>query len=71
MYLMPEDGQNDRNMLHVLSELIKFAMPDGIRLSVCKMCGRLCGFGADVKDGDSMYLRQDYRVSQPRIPQSK
>jgi hypothetical protein len=68
---VPEDVQHERNMLHVLTGLIKFAMADGIRLSVFKMCVRLLGFGVEVLDGDSMYLRQDYTVSQPRIPQSK
>jgi len=29
MYLMPEDGQNDRNMLHVLMRLIKFVVDCG------------------------------------------
>jgi len=34
MYLMPEDGQYDRNMKHVLTRLVKFDVNDGIRLSV-------------------------------------
>ena len=68
---MPEDGQYDRNMLHVLTGLIKFAMPDSIPLSVFNRCVRLWGFGAEVQDGDSMYLRQDYTVLQPRIARSK
>lgn len=45
---MPEDGQNDRNKLHVLTGLIKFAMADGIGLSVFNLCVRLWGFGAEV-----------------------
>jgi hypothetical protein len=68
---MPEEGQYDRNMLHVSTGLIKFAMADNIRLSVFNVCVRLWGFGAEAQDGDNMYLRQDYTVSQPRIPQSK
>jgi len=56
---MPEDGQYDRNMLRVLTGVIQFVMPDGIRLSFFKTCVRLWGFGAEVQDGDSMYLRQD------------
>jgi hypothetical protein len=68
---MPEDGQNDRNMLHVLKGLIKFATADSARLSVFKMFVRLWGFRAYVQDGDSMYLQQDCTVSQPRIPQSQ
>ena len=71
MYLMSEEDQYDRNMLHVLTGLIKFAMADGIRLSVFKMCVRLWGFGAEVQDGYSIYLRQEYTVSQPGLPQSK
>ena len=30
---MPEDGQYDRNMLRVLTGVIKFAIADGIRSS--------------------------------------
>lgn len=28
-YVMPEDGQYDRNMYHALTNLIKFVMADG------------------------------------------
>jgi hypothetical protein len=34
---MPEDGQCGRNMQHVLTELTKFVVVDGINLSVLKM----------------------------------
>jgi hypothetical protein len=29
MWLMPEDGQNDRNMWHVLTGLMKLIVVDG------------------------------------------
>ena len=56
---MPEDGHYDRDMLRVLTGVIKFVMPDGIHLSFFKTCVRFWGFRAEVQEGDSMYLRQD------------
>jgi hypothetical protein len=37
MYLMPEDGQYNGNMYHVLPRIIKFFVVDSIRLAFFNM----------------------------------
>jgi len=37
MYLIPEDGQYDQNLYHVLTGLIKFVVFSGICLSIFNM----------------------------------
>jgi len=45
MHMMREDGQYDRNIWHVLTELIKFVVVDGNAVCQCNLyVGRRLGY---------------------------
>jgi len=43
-YLMPEDGQCDGNMWHMLTGLIKFVVIGAVCMSVFRMCHNRMNF---------------------------
>jgi len=71
MYLMPEDGQYNRNMLRVLTGVIKFAMADGIRLLFLRCVSGYGASGLKFKTETACTSDKTYTVSQPETPQSK